>query len=256
MMQVINNKRKNGRIWAGLFLTVAGAVLLLKQFGMLFPYWFFTWPVFLIGLGLFLGLKHGFRGPAWIILILIGSIFLADIMEPDLDLKKYALPVSLIAFGLVMLFRPKKRHDGLDWPRQWRPRSEGFVQNTEASFVSPGEADYKSENYIDSVAIFGAVRKVIMSKDFKGGDLVAIFGGNEIDLSQADIQGPIVMDFVQIMGGSKLIVPAHWEIRSEMVALFGGIEDKRKTPATLNDPSKVLILKGTTIFGGIDIRNY
>jgi predicted membrane protein len=252
----VNNHTKNGRVWAGLFLLGIGGVLLLKQLGIFFPYWLFSWPVILIGLGLFIGLKHGFRGPAWIILIAIGSIFLADIIVPDFKLKRYALPIGFIAFGLMMLFRPKRFQPGVEWKKKWEERHSDSEKYEEASIASEttNEKDFRSENYLDSVAIFGGVRKVIVSKNFKGGDLVAIFGGNEIDLSQADITSPVVIDFVQIMGGSKLFVPAHWEVRSEMVAIFGGIEDKRKSSATITDPSKVLILKGTSIFAGIDIK--
>lgn len=252
------NKRRNGRIWAGIFLTGVGAVLLLKQIGIFFPFWFFTWPVFLMGLGVFLGLKHGFKGPAWVILILIGIIFLADLIQPELNLRKFALPAAFIGFGLMMLFRSKKMNEDGDLRRN-SDLNRGLFHNSTQNYtgpINPGEPDVRSDNFIDSVAIFGGVSKVVMSKDFKGGDLVAIFGGNEIDLGQADIQGPVVIDFVQIMGGSKLIVPAHWEIRSEMVAIFGGIEDKRKNYSAVVDPNKIVILKGTSIFGGIEIRNY
>jgi predicted membrane protein len=252
----VSNHSKNGRIWAGLFLLGIGAVLLLKQFGVFFPYWLFSWPMILIVIGLFTGFKHGFRGPAWLILIAIGTIFLADVVVPEFNLRKYALPIGFIAFGLMMLFRPKRFPGGAEWKKKWEERHSGYEKDEEASIASEttSEKDFRSENYLDSVAIFGGVRKVIVSKNFKGGDLVAIFGGNEIDLSQADITSPVVIDFVQIMGGSKLFVPAHWEVRSEMVAIFGGIEDKRKSSATITDPSKVLILKGTSIFAGIDIK--
>ena len=57
------------------------------------------------------------------------------------------------------------------------------------------------------------------------------------------------------MGGTKIIVPAHWEVRSEITAIFAGFEDKRQQPAALN-PQKVLILEGTSIFGGIELKNY
>lgn len=256
-MQVIN-KSKNGRVWSGVFLLGIGAVLLLKQLGVFFPYWLFTWPVFLIGLGLFLGLKHGFRGPAWFVLLAIGGVFLADIIDPDINLKKYALPAIFIGLGLLIIFRPKRFGEGLEWKKDWKHRRSEYEKSEDASIASEttSAGDFKNENFVDAVAIFGAVRKVIVSKDFKGGDLVAIFGGNEIDLSQADIQGPVVIEFVQIMGGSKLYVPAHWDVRSEMVAIFGGIEDKRKSSAAITAPKKVLILKGTSIFGGIDIKTY
>jgi len=53
----------------------------------------------------------------------------------------------------------------------------------------------------------------------------------------------------------KIIVPAHWEVRSEVTAMFAGFEDKRQQPAITN-PDKVLILDGTSIFGGIELKNF
>jgi hypothetical protein len=72
---------------------------------------------------------------------------------------------------------------------------------------------------------------------------------------QADFTGPIHIEVVQVFGGAKLIVPPHWQIHSEMAAVFGGIEDKR-TPQVNYDADKVVILHGTTFFGGIEIISY
>ena len=96
---------------------------------------------------------------------------------------------------------------------------------------------------------------MILSKEFKGGDIVNIFGGAEIDLTQADIKGKAVLDLVQIFGGTKIIIPSDWQVQSKMVALFGGIEDKRN-PALPKNPDKILVIDGTSIFAGIDILSY
>ena len=45
-------------------------------------------------------------------------------------------------------------------------------------------------------------------------------------------------------------------ITTEVTTVFGGIEDKRPVIATKIGTSKVLILKGNTVFGGIEIRSY
>ncbi|MBM3416907.1 MAG: hypothetical protein FJY20_10820 [Bacteroidetes bacterium] len=52
----------------------------------------------------------------------------------------------------------------------------------------------------------------MLSKDFKGGDIVNIFGGTEFNLSQADIKGRVTLEVTTIFGGTKLIVPSHWEV--------------------------------------------
>jgi predicted membrane protein len=85
---------------------------------------------------------------------------------------------------------------------------------------------------------------------------VNIMGGTEINLMQADINGTVILEVTQIFGGTKLIVPSNWEIKPEMVAIFGGIEDKRTMQNVSGNTDKILVLKGTTLFGGIEIRNY
>jgi hypothetical protein len=65
------------------------------------------------------------------------------------------------------------------------------------------------------------------------------------------------MELTNVFGGTKLIIPAHWEINSELVSVFGSIEDKRPIqPNTTIGDKKVLILRGTTFMGGIDIKSY
>jgi len=123
--------------------------------------------------------------------------------------------------------------------------------------VDPRPYEYSSgDDVIDSTSIFGGVKKMITSKDFKGGEIVCFMGGAEYNLSQADITGPISIDIMQVFGGTKLIVPPHWEIKTETVAIFAGIEDKRPVQPGAFDPNKILVLKGTTIFGGIEIKSY
>jgi predicted membrane protein len=108
---------------------------------------------------------------------------------------------------------------------------------------------------VDSTAIFGGVHKKIVSKNFKGGDVTSIMGGTELDLTQADFTGVVRLEVTQVMGGTKIIVPAHWEVRTEVNAIFAGFEDKRQQPAVTN-PDKVLILDGTSVFGGIELKNF
>ena len=253
--------RQKERVTAGLFLLVLGIALFLKQFGVPFPFWFFSWPMLLIGLGLFTGLKQGFRGAGWLILILIGSVFLVNKIEPGYFLFRYRWPIIIILLGLFMIFRPQRTRN---WQRNqvnpnWKEPAFNNLEiiNTPVQDdFQPGNPNFSSQDYIDSVSIFGQIRKVILSKDFKGGDLVTIFGGNEIDFSKADVKGDVTLDVTQIFGGTKLILPSHWGVKTDMVAFFGGIEDKRRMTPGAESPTKLLILKGTSIFGGIEIRSY
>jgi predicted membrane protein len=251
-----------GRVWAGLFVVGIGALLLLDQMGFPLPDWLFTWPVLVIAMGLFVGLRHNFRGGGgWLIMVLIGGFFLMQDNFPGLPIHRFLWPGILILVGLVIIVSPRRRwkyhydwkHDfKQDWRHDW-DRHRWSWRHPHAFGTS--KEGYSSEDFIDSTAIFGGVHKKIVSKNFKGGDITSIMGGTEIDLTQADFTGTVRLDVTQIMGGTKIIVPAHWEVRSEVTAMFAGFEDKRQQPAVTN-PDKVLILDGTSIFGGIELKNY
>jgi len=80
--------------------------------------------------------------------------------------------------------------------------------------------------------------------------------GEEIDLSQADIQSKAIIDATAVFGGIKIIVPSNWDLKIENNGVFGNVEDKRKFHTLNADPSKQLIIEGTAVFGGIEINNY
>lgn len=237
--------RRNNLI-AGLLLLVIGVVLMTRQVERhLIPDWLFTWPMILIIVGLFVGIQTRFRDFAWLILLGIGTFFLADDVFPNSDAGRFVIPTVVCLAGLLLVLSPgrKKQRDGINYPT---PTYEAEPADNAARFAGDS---------LDATAIFGNVKKVIYSKNFRGGEVVAIFGGAEINLIQADMQGPIVLEVVQIFGGTKLIVPPHWEVRSEAVAIFGGIEDKRP-PQTITSPDKVIILQGTALFAGIEIKSF
>ena len=236
----------SGRVWTGVLLLLIGAAALIKlEF---FPEiaWLYDWPVILIIIGLFIGVRHNFRGVAWFILILIGSIFLVKHNFPDLINTRYLWPVALMLVGLFFIFKPRRR----SW--QWREVGEEKKTADNSEPVIDGELS--DEEVMDSTSIFGGSKKKVLSKNFKGGDIVNIFGGAEIDLSQADIHGEVELELTQMFGGTKLIIPGNWKLIVKNAAILGGIEDKR--PNQPFDPNKVLILTGTSMFGGIEIRSY
>ena len=100
-----NIKRKDeGRIIAGLILVAVGAALLLRNTGFPMPYWLFSWPMILILVGIYSGVKHNFRNSGWIVLIAIGGFFLADRIIPNLSLEPYFWPLFIISLGIIFIF--------------------------------------------------------------------------------------------------------------------------------------------------------
>jgi predicted membrane protein len=247
-------RSERGRVWVGLFLLAIGGLYLAKASGVFFPAWFFTWPVFLIGIGLFIGIRHGFRGAGWLFPIAIGGVFLADRLSPDINPRPYVWPIILIGAGLFVIFRPRGHH----CRRDGGPGDNSPEQNFP---LAPGEKGEwqkplsDGNDVVDITAVFGGVKKNLLTKSFKGVDIVAIMGGAELNLTQADFNGKVMIDCFNMFGGTKLIVPPDWEVQSDIVAIFGGVDDKRP-PATNPAPNKILYLDGTCIFGGLEIRSY
>ncbi|MHA4808807.1 LiaF transmembrane domain-containing protein [Flavitalea flava] len=241
-----------GRIGAGLVLLSIGAVLLLDQMGFPFPDWLFTWHVLLIAIGLFIGLRHNFRGGAWLILILVGGFFFIQDSFPHIPLHRFIWPIVLIFVGLLIIVRPhnnRPKWRDKHW-EDWKQNHKCYKHDLNRDISGAATGDY-----LDSTTIFGSTHKKVVSKNFRGGDVTGVMGGSEIDLTQADFTGIVKMDVTTIFAGAKIIVPAHWEVRSEITAVFGGFEDKRQQPAVTN-PDKILILQGASVFGGIELKNY
>lgn len=241
---------KSSRIWSGVFLLIAGFLLLAYKMGAPIPGWLFTWPVLLIGIGLLTGIKSRFHNPGSFIMILIGTIFLADQSIPGINFHNYIVPLILIGIGLVFILRPK----GSSWERRRRHWNAADLSKNDISANTFSEGE--NAEYIDVHAVFGGIKKNIQSKNFKGGEIVSFMGGSEINFMQADIQHPIVLEVNNVFGGTKLIIPSNWDIKNEISAVFGGVEDKRSFQNSIPDPDKKILLKGSCVFGGIEINNY
>jgi predicted membrane protein len=248
-----------GKVLAGMLLITVGLVILASKLNFLFlPHWVFSWQMILIVVGLYIGFKHNFRKSVWLILVLIGSFFLVNDLIIGFNMRLYFWPFILIAIGLWVMLKPKKEYPKHFYAPQ-KDQMAGYADTTDQSTYNDHtayEANYISDEVIDSVAIFGGVKKNIISKNFKGGEVVSVFGGTELNLSQADMQHPVVLEATQIFGGTTLVIPPHWEVKSEMVAILGGIDDKRPIMPGGYDANKVLIIKGTTLFGGLQLKSY
>ncbi|MFT2007119.1 LiaF transmembrane domain-containing protein [Pontibacter sp. 13R65] len=251
---------RSGRVLGGLVIIGIGLVLLAYQLGEItLPRWVFSWKMALILLGLFIGARSSFRRPGWLVLVLIGSLFLLEDLYPALSLRAYVWPIVLISVGLWVMLRPNK-FGGRCGPESRRRdiRPVPYTGGTTDSNAPDQQTatEFVSDDYLSAFTLFGGTKKSVFSKQFKGGHVETFFGGSEFNLSQADLQGPATIDISQAFGGTKLIVPSHWKVQSDVMAILGGIDDKRHLVNDNYETDKILYLKGTIIFGGLDIRSY
>ncbi len=257
-----NKSSSSSRICAGLVILVIGMVFLLRNFGIFIPGWIFNWPVLLVIIGLLIGFKRNFNGVGWLVMVLVGGHFIVKDIE-EVNLSKYYLAASFIVFGLYLILKPKstfcRDHECKNrWDKRSAARRNRQLQEGQQSATSNDEQfNAVNENdVLESVSVFGGSHQHIHSKNFRGGEAIAIFGGCDVNLSQADFEGVIELEVVALFGGVKIIIPASWEVKSDVVAIFGGLDDKRSIGPVSSEARKVVRIKGVTIFGGVEIRNF
>lgn len=223
-----------GRPLGGLVLVLVGGLLLVREMGLDIPHWIISWPMIPIAVGLYIGARNAFRIGGWWIPVLVGLFFLINEEILERSFRHYFWPSIIIVIGLYMILRPRKsRRD-----QENEPSPQG-----------------RGDDYIDDFVMFGGSKKNIFTKNLQGGKVEAMFGGSDLNLMQADFQGTVELHFNVAFGGVKLLLPPQWNVRNELTAILGGVDDKRPIVNEI-DTKKTLILKGTVMFGGVDIKSY
>jgi predicted membrane protein len=260
-MKTFNNTNNHSsRMWSGLILLIIGCVFFLRNFGITMPHWVFSWHTILVVIGLAIGAKRNFQGNGWLIMVLIGGYFtLQDIA--DISFSRYGFAIALVAVGLFLILKPSRQSkymeekkkadfgsvDDLNAPSDETVTDQGSFTQDDTIAI---------DDFVDVVNVFSGSKQHIYSKKFKGGEVVSIFGGCDLNLSQADFTDTVVLEVTAIFGGVKIIVPPTWTVKSDVTAIFGGLDDKRSVLAVTEEPRKIIIIKGLALFGGVDIRNF
>lgn len=264
----------------GAIIILFGVFLLLNNLdlGFLFPSWLFSFPMILIIIGLVIGVNSKFEKKSSLILLVIGGLFLLRKIFDDFNPFQVLFPAIAIVIGIYIINRNRKvpstpmppentppTHptDEFDWDRRvvdLTDTENTGHSNTHSSQANAGhtgsyEQFQYAENYLKIDAIFGSANKIILSKNFLGGTITNIFGSSVINLLQADITQPIVIDTFQLFGSTKIIVPPHWVVTPSVSSIFGDIDDRRIMINHPYDESKKLYLTGTSLFGSVTIKN-
>ncbi len=230
---------------AGAIIAGIGVVFLLQNLGILYfdDVWQF-WPVILIAFGIARATSsYGVGGRIWGgAMVLAGSIFLLENLGLiHRDIWRFLWPLVLICVGLGLLVRALERRSPTDG-------------GTGTGLVSPSSTS-SSDKKLYEVAVFSGVRKRIDSQDLEGGELVAVFGGIELDISKAATKKEeIVIEANAVFGGIDLRVPDNWNVLMRGTGVFGGYEDRTLRSANVTGQPRV-ILTGGAVFGGVTVKN-
>lgn len=233
-----SDSKRMKKVTFGIIIVVIGALLMASNFGYL-PYHtrriFFSWEMLLIAIGL-INIVSRENKTMGFILIGVGSFFLLpDIFHFSFSFIKLFWPVLLIGVGLSLIFFGGRA-------AHWRRGKQNHSLDS---------------GYINEFNVFAGSKKRIANQIFKGGEMNNIFGGSELDLTQAILdEGENVLEILCIFGGTEMVVPADWNVRVEVISIFGGFSDKRNIIKQSSDDSKILIIKGICLFGGGEIKSY
>ena len=227
----MTNYKNNQNSWVGITLIIIGFFFILDtfnimEFGGIISDW---WPAIFIIIGLikFQGQDRG----AGLIFILIGALLLLtihDIVEWNSIWRLW--PLILIFIGLSMIFKGRRN--------KWKLTNEKTT----------------GDDYIHSNAVFGGSEHAITSQNFRGGETMALFGGVELDLRQAQISDDgCKIHATALFGGVEIIVPDDWNVIITGTPIFGGIDSisRRRSDAK---SGKDIYIHCTVAFGGVEIK--
>ncbi|MEP2024498.1 MAG: DUF5668 domain-containing protein [Reichenbachiella sp.] len=235
----------------GLILIALGTLFLLDNLDLIpyeISYYLFNWKGIMIMIGLvFLSTKEN-KSPGIILMAVGGFFIMSDVLSYEFDwhwydTRKLFWPVLLIVIGLVILSRKSKS-----------PIVSAHVFTADSNDNDvPNDADH-----INVTAVLGGGDIAVSSEKFRGGKVTAVMGGGTYDLSKCGLaDGTQEIDVLVLMGGANFIVPSDWNVRLEVTSIFGGFSDSRKlTTDVKTDATKELLIKGTVLFGGGEVKNY
>lgn len=147
---------------------------------------------------------------------------------------KAILAVALILFGVSILIKTL---------------FQGKNDKEVAKKVKEAEND---KNMDAQMAVFSGSERVYNNETFSGSNIMAIFGGAELDLRKANFKKDTVIKAFALFGGIDIKVPNDIEIKTKSAFFFGGVSDERK------DPSKgknTIYIDAAGGFGGISIND-
>ncbi|PTB92362.1 hypothetical protein C9994_14210 [Marivirga lumbricoides] len=234
---------RNNNITAGIILLTVGVFMLLERLDIFDITRLLTWPVIIIVVGVIILVRNRMNNGFGLFLVLLGSFFLLK-REGWLPYgyETYVIPVALIILGIYFLLIRNMRSSNDDWAldQELSKRKDKFADDSDV---------------LRAEALFGSVRRIMLSKNFKGGKVSSTFGSAFIDLSSVELQEDATLHFEVTFGGVKLFIPSDWELKTDVSNTFASVEDKRVFPPAGEATHKILKLTGSVTFGSLEIMS-
>lgn len=239
---------KNNAIVIAIIFIAIGLILIGRNTGVI-DYQLYrilmSWQSLLIVLGLCMISRRNIT--SGLIVGGVGAFFLIPKITMASQWMHTYWPLVFVMVGVVLLFKHISRR------RECHNRLTGDRGNRNGRGAE--EAYYKSENgFVNSNVTFGSVRHIVIDPVFKGAILRSYFAGTVLDLRRTSLpEGDTYIELDCVFGGTELYIPEDWAIVSDVLPVFGGVDDKRFRPGP-ELPGRRLIIRGKVTFGGIEIK--
>lgn len=225
-------KRGNQVLW-GVILIGIGLVLGLNALGMTHINLFFDgwWTLFII-VPCLVGLLSGKDIMGNVIGIGIGAFLLLccqDILSFEW-LWKLAFPAVIVLIGVKMIF--------------------GNLLDGSSSAIKRLESGDYHPKY--GTAVFSGEKMNFSGEVFQGAELNAVFGSAECDLRNAIVDQDCVISATAVFGGIDIWVPSNVNVKVTSNSFFGGVSNK--AAPFRDDTAPTLYIRGTCLFGGVEIK--
>ncbi|HYD82112.1 MAG TPA: DUF5668 domain-containing protein [Paucimonas sp.] len=231
-----DNYRHQHRILLGIVVIVIGILLLLGNLNIFDTRTVLRfWPLVFVIFG---GLKvYQARHPAGFVvggtMIVLGVLMTLHKLGIIYFHLRDWWPLFMIAGGVILL-------------------SRGLSRNADAKGDGSGRTEIEHGNHLNTTAVMSGANVKSDAQEFRGGELTAVMGGIELDLTQASIRGEAVLYVFAFWGGISITVPPDWSVIANGVPLLGGFDDKSVPPM---NSEKRLVIEGYAIMGGVEIKN-
>lgn len=226
--------KKFGNILWGLVFIAVGLIIGLNAMGITNINIFFKgwWTLFII-VPSFIGIFKEENKTWSVIWLVIGIVLLLctrDILSFSI-IGKLIFPFILVMIGLSFIFK------------------DMFQSKVNEKIKKLNTERVDGENFC---ATFGGVKSNFNGQEFKGANVDAIFGGVELDLSEAIITHDQIINTNSIFGGIDIKAPKGVNIKVKSTPIFGGVSNKIKND--YNESLPTIYINAFCLFGGVDIK--
>lgn len=223
--------KKIGNVLWGIVLVLVGVIIALNRLELTNINLFFKgwWTLFIIVPNAIGIVKN--NNKMWnVIWLLVGIVLLLSVRDiiSFSAIRKLILPVILVVIGLNIIFKD--------------------VIN---SSLNKKIKELNKNNADEYYATFSGQNLVFNNEAFNGGNLNAIFGGIDLDITNAIIDSDKVIETNAVFGGIDIKVPSNVNVKVKSTSLFGGVDNKVKK---YTQDAPTIYVKAFCLFGGVDIK--